>query len=205
MKLPAGLITALDAAINRYLRLDPDACERMANINARCIAIELTGIDVTLYALPVGPGIRITNHYDDVPDTILSGTPLSLVRLGLGKNPEKTLFSGNVTISGDVESGQAFQKILDEIDIDWEEQLSELTGDVAAHQLFRAARQAGSMLHKGRVLTEQNIKEYMQEELRVLPARIEIENFNADVTRLGMDTDRLNARIQRLRNSNTSN
>jgi ubiquinone biosynthesis protein UbiJ len=32
----------------------------------------------------------------------------------------------------------------------------------------------------------------------VLPTRIETENFSADVSRLGMDTDRLAARIRRL-------
>jgi ubiquinone biosynthesis protein UbiJ len=40
--------------------------------------------------------------------------------------------------------------------------------------------------------------EYLQEELRVLPSRIETENFSADVTRISMDVDRLTARLKRL-------
>ena len=43
--------------------------------------------------------------------------------------------------------------------------------------------------------------EYLKEELRVLPARIEVENFSADVNRLRSDVDRLAARIQRLQHS----
>jgi len=103
-----------------------------------------------------------------------------------------------VTIEGDVETGQAFKAILDEMDIDWEEQLSRLTGDVMAHQLGNTARRAAGVLRDGRRTLERDIGEYLQEELRVLPTRIEAENFSADVSRLRMDTDRLAARIKRL-------
>ena len=60
------------------------------------------------------------------------------------------------------------------------------------------ARRAASALQDGRRTLERDIGEYLQEELRVLPTRIETENFSADVSRLGMDTDRLAARIRRL-------
>jgi len=97
-----------------------------------------------------------------------------------------------------VETGQAFKAILDEMDIDWEEQLSRLTGDTIAHQLGNTARRAAGVLRHGRRTLERDLGEYLQEELRVLPTRIETENFSADVSRLGMDTDRLAARIRRL-------
>jgi ubiquinone biosynthesis protein UbiJ len=129
---------------------------------------------------------------------VLRGTPLGLAQLGLGSESGKTLFSGSVTIEGDVETGQAFKAILDEMDIDWEEQLSRLTGDAIAHQLGNTARQAAGVLRQGRHTLERNIGEYLQEELRVLPTRIETENFTAAVSRLSIDTDRLAARIRRL-------
>ena len=129
---------------------------------------------------------------------MLRGTPLGMARLGLGGSTEKTLFSGDVTIDGDVETGQAFKSILDEIDIDWEEQLSKLTGDVIAHQLGNAARHARKIFRHSRNTLQKDIDEYLHEELRVLPARIETENFSADVTRINMDTERLAARIKRL-------
>jgi ubiquinone biosynthesis protein UbiJ len=45
----------------------------------------------------------------------------------------------------------------------------------------------------------QDLSEYLQEELRVLPARIEVENFIDDVSQLGMAMDRLEVRLARLR------
>lgn len=197
-RLPASLLAGLEAVLNRYLRLDPDAMARMAALQPRSIAIELTPLHLTLYVVPGENGIQLRSRLESGPDTVLRGTPLGLAQLGLGSQGGKALFSGNVVIEGDVETGQAFKAILDEMDIDWEEQLSRLTGDAIAHQLGNTARRAAGALRDGRRTLEQDLGEYLQEELRVLPTRIETENFSADVSRLVMDTDRLTARIRRL-------
>ena len=196
--LTTSLLAGLEAALNRYLRLDPDAMVRMAALQQRCIAIELSPWQLTLYVVPAANGVQLRSQVESGPDTVLRGTPLGLAQLGLGSQSGKTLFSGSVTIEGDVETGQAFKAILDEMDIDWEEQLSRLTGDVVAHQLGNTARRATSALRHGRRTLEKDLGEFLQEELQVLPTRIETENFSADVARLGMDTDRLAARIRRL-------
>ena len=198
MQLPASAITGLGAVINRYLQLDPDIGPRLAALSGRCIAIELRGLDLTLFIFPDEHGIQLKNHIEGKADTVLRGTPLGMARLGLGGNTEKTLFSGEVIIEGDVETGQAFKGILDGLDIDWEEQLSRLTGDVIAHQLGNSARLARRAFRHGLATLEEDLGEYLQEELRLLPSRIETENFSADVTRLSMDIDRLAARLKRL-------
>jgi ubiquinone biosynthesis protein UbiJ len=204
MQLPAGVISGLESVINRYLRLDPDSAARMATLSGRCIGIELRGLDLKLFIYPGEQGIQLKDHIDAAADTILRGTPLGMARLGLGKNTEKTLFSGAVSIDGDVETGQAFKAILDAMDIDWEEQLSRLTGDVIAHQLANTAKRASKVFGDSRRTLEKDIGEYLQEELRVLPSRIEAENFSAAVTRINIDTDRLAARVKRLQASGTT-
>jgi len=198
MQLPASALSGLETVINHYLRLDPTIGQRLSTLSGRCIAIELRGLDLTLYALPDAQGIQLRDHVEGAPDTMLRGTPLGMLQLGVGGNTEKTLFSGEVLIEGDVETGQAFKAILDELDIDWEEQLSKLTGDIVAHQLGNVARRGRRAIRLGIGTLEKDISEYLQEELRVLPTRIETENFSADVTRISMDVDRLSARLKRL-------
>jgi ubiquinone biosynthesis protein UbiJ len=201
MKLPSAALATFTSAFNRYLQLDPEASARMAALQGHCIALEFRGLDLALYVIPGPDGVRLLQHSDSEPDTVLSGTPLGMARLGLGRNTEQTLFSGAVAISGDVETGQAFKAILDSMEIDWEEQLSRLTGDVIAHQLGNATRHARRFLAHARSTLEQDTGEYLQEELRVLPSRIETENFMTDTSRLAMDTDRLAARIKRLQSA----
>jgi ubiquinone biosynthesis protein UbiJ len=198
MRLAASAVSTLESLVNRYLRLDPGIGARMATLSGKCIGIELRGPDISLFIFPDEHGIQLKDRIEGEPDTILRGTPLGMVRLGFGGNTEKTLFSGDAVIEGDVETGQAFKAILDELDIDWEEQLARLTGDVIAHQVGNTARHGRGLFRHGVATVEKDITEYLQEELRLLPTRIETENFSADVTRLNMDTDRLMARVKRL-------
>jgi len=199
MKPGAGISRGLESAFNRYLLLDPAAGDRLAGLEGRVIALELRGLDLMLVFRVQGRGIAFIDEPELTPDTVLRGTPLGITRLGLGRgNATGTLFSGDVEIAGDVETGQAFKAVLDAIDIDWEEQLSRFTGDMLAHQMGNAARHAGRWLDHARLTLERDLSEYLQEELRVVPTRIEIENLIEDIGRLGMDTDRLEARLRRL-------
>jgi ubiquinone biosynthesis protein UbiJ len=199
MKLSAGISRSLESAFNHYLHLDPAAGARLAGLDGRVIALELRGLDLVVVFRVQDQDIAIIDEPDRKPDTVLRGTPLGITRLGFGRgNATGALFSGDVEISGDVETGQAFKAVLDAIDIDWEEQLARFTGDMIAHRLGNATRHAGRWLDHTRLTLEQDLSEYLQEELRVVPTRIEIENLIEDIGRLGMDTDRLEARLKLL-------
>ncbi len=195
--LSSALLTSLETALNYYLRLDPETLERLGRLQGKVIAIELRGPDITFYALPGRYGLRLQSHWEDEVDTTISGTPLAMTRLGLGDS-SRALFSGDVTITGDVETGQRFKRILDDMEIDWEEQLSRFTGDLIAHRTGDLVRDG---LDWGRRVLEslrEDISEYLQEESRILPARAEVSRFMDEVDRLRDDVARLEARVQRL-------
>ncbi len=194
----AAITATLEAAINRYLALDPDTLIRLRELQGRVIAVQWRNTQQTLYFLPHDRGLQLLAHFEGVPDTLLTGNPLALAELGLGQDKSRTLFSGEVTIQGDTETGQRFQAILEAMDIDWEEHLSHILGDVAAHQLGRLSRRGLAQARQTGHTLQLNLSEYLQEEARLLPTRIEAENFSADMDRLRMDADRLTARVTRL-------
>lgn len=196
--LPTVATAALEAALNRYLALDPDTLARMAELEGRVIGLHWRGTDLSLYFLPGPGGVQVLSHYEGEPDTLLSGSPLALAELGLGGDRERALFSGAVEIRGDTATGQRFQQILEAMDIDWEEHLARLIGDLAAHQAARLARQGQQYARHSAATLRQDLAEYLTEESGLLPARIQVENFLGDIDRLRMDTDRLEARVQRL-------
>ena len=70
-----------------------------------------------------------------------------------------------------------------------------MTGDVAAHYLAGFARDALDFGRRARDTFARNTAEYLTEESRDLPVRIEVEEFLADVDRLRESVDRLEARI----------
>ena len=199
MKPPALFFSALDLALNSYLRLDANTLQRLGALAGKVIAIELRGLDLIFYLLPHAEGIRIEGAYDaGVPDASLSGAPLALARLGAAKQEKGTQFSGDVEIRGDIELGQRFKAILDDIDIDWEEHVSRITGDVLAHQMGNVARGVLAWGRNALDTVSRDVAEYLHEESRDLPTRSEVEEFLVGIDTLRSDVDRLEARVQRL-------
>lgn len=184
--------------MNRYLELDPESSERLKSIKGKVIEIELRGLDLTFYLLPDDHGIQVMGTYEGDADACLSGAPLALMTMGLSGNTQKSLFSGDVEISGDTELGSQFKQILDELDIDWEEHCSHYTGDVVAHQLGRFFRGASKWGKQAKETLALDVSEYLQEEKRLVATQPEVEHFNAEVDQLRADIDRLEARVKRI-------
>jgi ubiquinone biosynthesis protein UbiJ len=200
VNLPVIITAALESALNRYIELDPDGMANMARLQGKVIAIDILGLDMSLFIIPADQHIHVMSHYDAEADTRLRGAPFSLLKMGLGQNSENALFSGDVEIVGNTEAGQQFNQILQQLDIDWEEHLSHITGDVIAHQLGRGLR---GLLRWGRQVEDsllQDTAEYLEEEKQLVATKYEVEAFNHDVDIIRNDIERLQARVQRLLN-----
>ena len=197
--LPDAALAVLETAINYYIALDPEAAGRLALLEGYIIAFEFKGFGSRLYFIPGPEGFQLYGAYDADPDCLLRGTPLALTRLGMGGRKEDALFSGQVEIEGDAALAQRFGDFMAGLEIDWEEQLSRLTGDSVAHAVGTRLRAAGRWGQGSLDTLGQDLKEYLQEEGRLLPTRYEIDEFLAAVDRLRDDGERLAARVERLR------
>ncbi len=201
MTVSAAAFATLEQLLNQAIRLDPETPRRLGPMHGRVIEFQLEGLGLSLYMIPEPNGIQLLSQFEGSADCTLRGSPLSLARMRDSRDSADQLFGGSVEISGDSHLAQQFGDFLSGLDIDWEEQLSKLTGDVIAHEVGSATRSLlGWGRRQGRTL-EQNLQEYLQEELRLTPSRLEIEPFLNDVDRLRDDVERLEARLDRLQPS----
>lgn len=79
--------------------------------------------------------------------------------------------------------------------VDWEERLSQWIGDIPAHQLFKLVR---FLSQRGQAFN-QNWVDYLQEEVRYLPTRIEVECFFQEVKQLEREVRELEQKITKLK------
>lgn len=192
---PAVIAVSLEAALNPILRLDPEILPRLAALDGNVIAIEPEGLALTFYLLPNAKGIRVMDRYEGTPTVHIRGTPLALAQQW--RNPR--LIDDEIVIEGDALVGREFQVALARLEIDWEEQLSRLIGDVAARQMGRFWRSFRNWRqHTGDTLLR-NGAEYLQQERQALPPRYAVAHFLSAVDTLRDDADRLTARIECLR------
>lgn len=188
----------LELAVNRVLTLDPAAPTRLAPLEGKTLAIELRGIPVTVYVLFTRDRINVLSEFSGKPDARIVGTPISLGRMVFSEAGPGALIGTDIELHGNVEIARRAKAILDELDIDWEEQLARFTGDVVAHQVGNAVR---GTLTWGKTLLAtlgQDVTEYLQEETDTLITETELRAFAAEVDCLRSDADRLLLRVQRL-------
>lgn len=188
----------VEQALNRVLALDPYTRSRLERYHGRIIALQLRGPQIALYLVP-GPGIvAVYEHIEDEADCTISGSPLTFARLAGGADAVDSLFEGQLSITGDTELGHHFGRLLGQMHIDWEELLSQVSGDVIAHQLGTQVRRGLSWLRDSRQRLASDVSEYLEEELRAIPTRFELEEWLQGVDKTRDDVERLSARIQRL-------
>jgi ubiquinone biosynthesis protein UbiJ len=200
MTIKPLLIGALEAALNQYLALDQDSGYFLTPLAGKVIAVTVQPFDDTIYLCPSSDSIQCLDQFPGQADTRLSGSIWALGLMGLSSTPMRSVFSGEVRIEGDMQTGRKFQELFAKLDIDLEEKLSQFTGDIIAHKVANFFR-AGQNWSKDSLETFRlNAKEFLQEETRDLPAAPEADIFYAQVDELRTDFDRLQSRIERLKN-----
>ncbi len=204
MKIEAtqALYAVLEQAINRYLELDPDYSQKLAPLYGSIIEIELMGLGIRVYCRTDNKGIICQSQLEGEADCVIKGTPIGLLKMTLGENTAQTkgLFSGEVAISGDLLLGQKMKQVLDSIEIDWEEHLSHITGDIVAYRVAQASKLGLSWMQQGAQQMRDNLRDYFVYESQDIPQPAEINNFIAQVDVLRDDVARAAARLQKILN-----
>lgn len=198
MKVPQILIATIENAFNRLLSLDPEAAQQLAAMEGHIICLQLEGINIRLFIFPDAEDVMILDDFDGEADTTISGTPIALIKLGLASDSQAEMFAGDVTITGDLKLGRQFNQLFASLDLDWEEQLSKITGDMAAHTLGNISRSLFSWNNRNTNSMKMNMGEYLQEEIRYIPSQNEVDGFMQDVNTLRNDVSRLEARLKKI-------
>ena len=201
MQLPIPFLAAIETAINAWLKLDNNALSRLSDLEGKIIRIHVTALDLNLYFFPSSTGIQVQGNYPDaseggIVDATITGSPIDLIKLTTSSNAGATLLESGVEIDGEMQVAEKFSAILREIDIDWEEHLSNLFGGFVAHSASHAKQSFDELLKEGVQTFRENTKEYLVDESEMSPADTEVNQFMNQVDQIRMDVDRIEARIK---------
>ena len=125
--------------------------------------------------------------------------------MGLGAEYQSMLSSGALKIEGDVEFANQLRSIFMQVDIDWEEIASKYVGDAVAYQVGLIVSRFKNYKSRSVGNFRLDVSEYLQEESRIVPTKVELNRFMSGVDDLDANVQRLEARIQRLMNATKVN
>lgn len=192
---PAPLLRLVEGALNRVLALDAGAVAALAPLEGRSVSLQLKPWPAPLQ-LRVAGG-RLAAGDASQPDLAVAATPGALLALAAERGGFE-LPAGRIDIAGDADLARRVQKLVQQLDPDWDRPLSDFFGEVAGHQIAKGLRGAlawGRDTAKAMLL---NSTEYLREESRDLVAPGEMADFTDEVDQLRDGVERAEARIERL-------
>jgi ubiquinone biosynthesis protein UbiJ len=195
--------TLLETIINHMFALDPSAQNHLQLLARKCLEINIQdGIFLKkIFCLFNAKGTHLSLTHIKPADMIITGNTRAFLKLILRQDPYGSARLG-LTFEGDVVLLETVQQLFFGLSIDWEEALSQCTGDIIAHQIGKLLRYAKKQRQSTLTNTIQSVSEYLQEESKVSPTKTEINNFLNSVDTLRARIDRLQAKIEYVSLSN---
>ena len=199
---PTLLLGGLERSLNALLARDPAAPARLSRLAGQRLLVRLEGSPLAVAMAYHAQGVDLMRP-DDEPehafDAVVELDPETLGELLGGASVERLMFQGKLAVRGHIPLLEATRDLLLDLDLDWEGELAHWLGDVPAHSLAEGMRSLGRWGLRTRQELCADVSEYVFEEARLLPGRHQFEGLRDHLTELEIATDRLEARLERLR------
>ena len=190
---------ALEAALNRAVALDDETQQRLKALNGRAIAIDFSGVGVAMRIAVENDRLQVGPAFAADADLKLRASPASFLAMAFRRGESTALPAGKVEISGDAELARRIEKLVRNFQPDIEEAFTRVFGDVIGYQIAQAFKRAFDWSRESAKNLLQDSADFLRDESRDLVAPAEMEQFLDEVDTLRDDTDRLEARIARVR------
>ena len=156
MPIAQLLSSGIETVLNKLISLDPVSDIKLKKLQGKSLQVQVTELPWPLlfqFSDQIYVGILQA-------DEVEHNTACCKIELDLATLPKLQDSSGltqliqqkKLLLNGDIYVAQNFSSLLQELDIDWEEQLSAYTGDAVAHQTF-------SNIKSAVLITKENIEQ----------------------------------------------
>ncbi len=191
-------LASAEKMLNAALRYDPATRIGLAQLEGKILALQITAPALNFFVMPMDDELRLMGNWEGDVDTRITGSLLALAQLS--QTESHNLKDSGVTVMGDLSLLADLQRLMKNLDIDWEEMLSQFTGDIIGHQTAQMIRGKFGWA-KDRATSAQRLTgEFLTEELKLLPGKPELEDFYSQVDDLRLAVDRAAARVEAIVN-----
>lgn len=198
MQAPDVLLGALEVALNRYLALDGEVLAQCAQLSGRSLALQVDAPDwVFLIEFHEG-GVRVLPPGTLEPEVSVRGSLATLMRLAWTVAQGQAGVPQGLSIEGDAELLQQFNRMLSQVGFDPEEFAARFLGDAAAHRLNQGLQALFGWGRRGAENLAADTAEFLREQTQDLARASEVEQWMNEVDDLRDGVERLDARLKQL-------
>ena len=192
----------VEQLLNHLLTADIHTRNQLLRFVNKSLQIQTTAPTLSLTILIEADRIRLLSADADLlnfePTAIISGPVSQLVPLIVQNSASRPLANPAIRISGDGTFVQDLYATLHSLDVDWEDYLAPLLGDVITHEIGQLRKNAQNWSIQANTNLRRNINDYLKEENQQFPHPDELASFNGELDRLRLRIDRVKARAELL-------
>ena len=202
------LTSGIELGINQLLTLDPASQPRLKKLHGKQLKVTVRELPWPLIfsfseRIDVMAEQVLDNSHVDQQDPVDCHIELALETLPELKDSSKIsqlIQQNKLVLHGDINVAQGFSGLIKELEIDWEEQLSQYTGDVFAHQAFANMKSVFVSAQQNMQKFSDSLSETLMAEPALGISAIQVTAFCDEVSELRSAAQRLEARLAILEN-----
>jgi ubiquinone biosynthesis accessory factor UbiJ len=192
----------VEKILNTIVGRDPHIAKQFLAFDSKCIEIISRQPSLTLNLRFEDGAVRLsaidTESLGIEADATISGKAETLLRLLGQKSDQRPLANAALDISGDATLVQDLQMTIESLDINWQDYLAPILGDVLSNELGAVERSAKDWGRSAGGSMRRNVRDYLSEEARLVPTALEVDSFSNRLDHLRLGIDRLEAKTELL-------
>ena len=160
-------------------------------LNKKIISIILSNTQTIIYLKFNQENIEMCENIEEEADLILEGSPIAFLNYfnNFGE-------SHSIKISGNASLAESFSNIMDKLNIDWEQIISEYTNDEFAFYSFKFINYIKNRATEIEKSFLRNSKEYFRDETDIIPQKKLIDNYIKEVDDLKNKIEVMEAKLK---------
>lgn len=193
MPMPQLICSAIEKSINTVISLDPESSNRLRPLQTKMVTVILSEVPFPL-VFAFNDDITMMSHDHEVDCRISTSIP-DLMALQNNGQITAMIQSGALQLDGDIQCAQNFAALFQKLNIDWEEHLSSVVGDVVAHNVMELFSSIKTRANKSTRALSSISKDALVNEKKIIAPTDAIAQFCDDVAAIRSDVARLEARL----------
>jgi ubiquinone biosynthesis protein UbiJ len=189
--------------LNAIVRRDPHIAKKLVAFDSKCIEIVSLRPNFSLSIRFEDDTIKLsaidTQTLGIQADATITGNAENLFGLLTKKSDQRAMADAAIDISGDATLVQDLHVTIESLDVDWQDYLAPILGDVLSNELGEIqsnardwSKSTGTSMHRG-------VRDYLSEEARLVPSELEVDSFSNRLDQLRLSIDRVAAKTELLK------
>ena len=198
LMLRQALSATLESVINKALDLNVNSNEILSSLDDKQLTLVLDELGFPLTFVVSNKQILVTSLKGSDCHVITSINTLKQLK----KSQQLTALikQGLLDIQGDLKTAQQFIYLAENIEIDWQYELTKYIGDIATYKLSRMAKFVQDKISFAKTQISADLSEWLVHERKLLVTAGEINDFKQQVSQTASQVENQIQRLDRLFN-----